>query len=124
MILKQCPGNLSKENFAAALLAELNNRIKVSEDEFPLRKLASPGWCPSVNSQARIEKLEWQEIGDGFIQGNFTVSFQEFMQRDCQDVMTEGRHSGTMNFRLNALTGEIQFSAEVYPTREYDPEEF
>ncbi|MDB6121573.1 MAG: hypothetical protein JWQ71_566 [Pedosphaera sp.] len=124
MIVKHCLSHLGKETFAVELLAELNNAIRVSADEFPLRKLASPGWCPSTESQARIEKLESLVVREELVEGSFVVSFQEFMQRDCQDVMTEGRHSGKMNFRLNVATGEIEFSAEQYPVREFDPEEF
>jgi hypothetical protein len=124
MILKHCLGEIGGKSFGTALLAELNGLITATAQEFPLDKLASPGWCPSTESQARIEDLEFREVAGELAEGSFLVSFQEFMQRDCQDVLVEGRHSGRMTFRLHFSTGEIEFAAESHPTRDYDPEEF
>jgi hypothetical protein len=114
----------NNETFARALLDELNHALATHENEFPLHNLASPGWHPISHSQARIENLECQFTNDGFVRGTFAIHFQEFLQRDCQDLLTEAQHSGTMNFRLNRSTGQIQFTVTPHPTREYDPEEF
>ena len=38
--------------------------------------------------------------------------------------MIEDERSGTFKFVLNLTSGEIEFSAESYAVREYDPEEF
>ena len=72
----------------------------------------------------RILSLELEPVGNATLQGRVQVQFTEFLQRDCQDVMIEDDRAGALRFLLNLTNGEIEFTAESYPVREYDPEEF
>jgi hypothetical protein len=72
----------------------------------------------------KITNLKLSPAVDQMLAGVFEVTFREFLQKDCQDLLLEDQHSGNINFVLNPVTGEITFSAVQYPVREYDPEEF
>jgi hypothetical protein len=122
--LRPVDPNEDQKTFARALQAELTHALASDPQAFPLQNLATPGWHPSTPAHARIENLACHFTPDGLVHGTFHIHFQEFLQRDCQDLLTEAMHTGIINFELNRTTSQIQFTAPPHPTRDYDPEEF
>jgi hypothetical protein len=111
-------------SFEEVMLQELNQLMVKSSGEFPLARLCSPGWALKADGLPLVMSVEPGPKENEILQGSLQVHFQEFLQRDCQDVMIEDKRSGTLHFVFNLATGEIAFNAEQYPVREYDPEEF
>jgi hypothetical protein len=111
-------------SFEEAMVQELNQLLKQAPGEFPISRLCSPGWVFKESGLSTVMSIELGLKERSFLQGFVQVQFDEFLQRDCQDVLIEDKRSGTLRFTLDLTTGEITFDAEQYPVREFDPEEF
>ncbi|EEF63416.1 hypothetical protein Cflav_PD6051 [Pedosphaera parvula Ellin514] len=124
MQLKNLSSAIGKSFSDEELLSELKRVLSEYPDAFPVPGLCSPGWSLKFSMAPGILSLQCHRIGNNILKGYIQVRFTEFLQRDCQDVMIEDERSGTLKFVLNCTNGEIEFSAEPYSVREYDPEEF
>lgn len=124
MKLQSCLRSFGTKDFSNELQSELNSWIQKAPEKFPLSQLSSSGWAPKNDAGATISDVEVASVSANSLTGTFGVTFREFLQKDCQDLLMEDRHSGKIQFELNPVTGEISFSAFQYPVREYDPDEF
>jgi len=102
--VKMCLNFWGAPEFASELADEIaQNSYRLGLDEH-----CDKGGSPDV--YVEIEELEFDEVDDGIIEGDFSISFSESYYGGCRDIDWKQKYSGSMTFRMIVDTGEIEIT--------------